>query len=85
MGIMNDGAMDYKIDSASDYIPVAKADAALPDGPCRGLLVGVAGTANLTTVSGTSRDNVPLQAGINPLVCSKVRLGGTADEIFALY
>lgn len=70
---------------ADDYIPVTPAATDLPDGPCRGLLVGTAGTANLTTLDGTNRDNVPLQAGYNPLVVRKVRTGGTAAGIFALY
>jgi hypothetical protein len=47
--------------------------------------VGTAGTANLGQVDGTTRTDVPLQAGYNPLVCLQVRLGGTADDIWALY
>jgi len=70
---------------ADDYIPVTKADADLPDGPCRSLLVETAGTANLTALDGTERDGVPLQAGYNPLACRQVRLGGTATGIWALY
>ncbi|WP_298618646.1 hypothetical protein [uncultured Zoogloea sp.] len=67
------------------YVPVTKADAALPGGPCRALLVGTAGTANLRQVDGTDRANVPLQQGFNPLAASQVRLGGTASDIWAIY
>lgn len=70
---------------ADDFVPVTKADTDLPDGTCRGLLVGTAGTANLHTKDGTLRSNVPLQQGYNPLICKQVRLGGTAADIWALY
>ena len=70
---------------ALDVVPVTKADAALPGGACRGLLVGVAGTANLMTASGQIRASVPLQVGYNPIQCIQVRTGGTASDIWALY
>jgi hypothetical protein len=71
--------------SAYTFVPVTKADSALPDGTCRALLVGTAGTANLKDGGGTTRTNVPLQVGYNPLICMEVRTGGTADNIWALY
>lgn len=83
--IQNSGAVDYKIDSATDYVLVAKGADELEGGAARGLLVGVAGTANLTTLDGEDRDGVPLVAGYNMLICTKVRAGGTADNIWALY
>jgi hypothetical protein len=67
------------------YVPVTKADSDLPSGVCRTLLVGVAGTAKLMELDGTVRNNVPLQAGYNPLVVKQVMLGGTADNIWAVY
>lgn len=67
------------------FPPVTKADADLPDGICRGLLVGTAGTANLMDADGNIRANVPLQAGYNALSCKQVRTGGTSSDIFALY
>jgi hypothetical protein len=70
---------------ASIFVPVTKADADLPDGICRGLLVGTAGTANLQDAEGTTRTNVPLQQGYNPLICKQVRTGGTASDIWSLY
>jgi hypothetical protein len=70
---------------ADAYAPVTKADADLPGGVCRSLLVGTAGTANLQQADGTTRTNVPLQQGYNPLICKQVRAGGTASDIWALY
>lgn len=68
-----------------DYRPITKADADLPAGVCRSLLVGIPGTANLMQPDGTVRSNVPLQQGYNPLVVRAVMLGGTADDIWAIY
>lgn len=71
--------------SASVYTLVTKANADLPGGITRGLLVGTAGTANLTQPDGTLCADVPLQQGYNPLQVLQVRTGGTADNIWALY
>ncbi len=72
--------------SAGVWVPVTKNDNAdLPDGICRGLLVGTAGTANLHDMRGNLRANVPLQQGYNPLRVRRVRTSGTADNIWALY
>lgn len=70
---------------ATDVVLVAKADADLPEGVCRGLLVGTPGTANLVTAKGMTRNNVPLQQGINPIRVARVLPGGTASDIWALY
>lgn len=78
-------AGDPSIASADAYPLVTKADADLPDGVCRGLLVGTAGTANLMDRFGSIETDVPLQQGYNPLVVKQVRAGGTADNIRALY
>lgn len=68
------------------FVPVAKNDDAdLPDGPCKGLLVGAGGTANLVQQDGTLRENVPLQQGYNPLIVARLMAGGTASDIWALY
>lgn len=67
------------------WVPVTKANADLPDGVCRALRVGTAGTANLMQPDGTIRENVPLFADDNPFMCLQVRTGGTADDIWALY
>lgn len=74
------------LDSPSRYfVGVTKADADLPDGPCRALLVGSAGTANIKDYEGNIRTDVPLVAGYNPLSCKQIRTGGTATNIWALY
>lgn len=67
------------------YVPVTKADTDLPDGTCRSMNVGVAGTANLMQDDGTIRTNYPLQQGYNPIGAKQVRTGGTASDIWALY
>ncbi len=46
---------------------------------CRVLLVGTAGTATIVDGSGAVRTSIPLQAGYNPIVCTKVTLGSAAD------
>lgn len=76
---------DVSMAAADGYVAVTKANANLPGGTCRALLVGTAGTANLTQADGTERDGVPLQPGYNPIVCKQIRLGGTAADIWALY
>lgn len=70
---------------AQNMAAVTKGSSELPGGVCRSLLVGTAGTANITTPDGTDLDSVPLQQGYNPIMVSKVRAGGTADNIWALY
>jgi hypothetical protein len=79
------GIPDLGIGPARRFVPVTKADSDLPNGVCRGLLVGTAGTANLVEFDGTVRTAVPLQAGFNPLSVLQVRTGGTASDIWALY
>lgn len=68
----------------SAFAAVTKAVTALPDGPCRGLLVAAAGTVVITDMGGNSV-TIPLIAGFNPVRCSVVNLGGTATNIFACY
>lgn len=70
---------------SGSWFKVTKADANLPYGICRALLVGTAGTANLMDAEGNISADVPLQAGYNPLSCKQVRTSGTADDIWALY
>lgn len=71
---------------ASKVVPVTPADDTdLPDGICRALLVGTAGTANIVDASGAERIGVPLQQGVNPIGVRRVKTGGTAANIWALY
>lgn len=57
----------------------------LPDGICRALWVGTAGTATLIDACGNTCTDFPLQAGINPISVKQVTSVGTADDIWALY
>lgn len=50
----------------------------------RALWVGTAGTANITDTAGTDHADFPLKAGLNPIMVTKVRTGGTADDIWLL-
>ena len=79
----------YLTTPAFDVISVTKADAALPDGTCKALLIGSAGTLNVQMVGidgvAVIRNGLPLEAGIYPFQCVQVRTGGTADNIFAIY
>lgn len=70
---------------AHKCVPVTKANSNLPDGTCRSLLVGTAGTLNIMDNSGVLRTNVPVQQGYNPIYCRQVNTGGTASDIWALY
>ena len=75
----------YATFTASFMAPVVKADADLPDGPAKRLLVGTAGTMTLMDEMGNIHVDVPIQQGYNDISVRQVRLGGTADNIWALY
>ena len=80
----------YLTDPAYDVIPITPADSDLTEGPCRGILVTVSGTVNIQMVGldGTpvDRTGIPLDSGrIYGLQCVKIRAGGTATGIFAIY
>lgn len=70
---------------ATKWVKVTKADADLPDGVCRSLWVGTAGTANLRTAEGDDAADFPLLQGPNPFSCKQVQTGGDADDIWAVY
>lgn len=57
----------------------------LPNGACRGLWVGTAGTASLRLLDGSEVADFPLFLGWNPISVLGVKTGGTADNIWALY
>ena len=78
-------AYERELMGASDVIPVTKADADLPDGLAKGLLIGTAGTLNVMTEAGNIRTNLPVIAGYNDIRVKQVRTGGTATDIHALY
>lgn len=66
---------------ADDVVPVVSGE---PFTLCRALLVQAEGTATIIMASGSTRTNVPLQVGYNPLRCTQVTLG-TASGVWALY
>lgn len=69
---------------ADGYVLLTKSDSATFTA-CRALLVGTSGTANLTQPDGTTRDSVPLVEGWNPISTTQLRLGGTVDNVWAIY
>ena len=76
---------DASTSSADKWYPVTKADADLPNGKCRALACGTAGTVNLMDGDGDITTAFPLQVGYNPIMPRQVRTGGTALDIWALY
>jgi hypothetical protein len=71
---------------ARHLVKVTKSDTIdLAPSACRALLVGTAGTANFIDASGTDCTAVPLQQGYNPIMTRRIKLGGTADNIWALF
>jgi hypothetical protein len=71
---------------ASRLVPITPDDDNdLPEGVCRALLVGAAGTTTLIDASGAERTGVPLQQGFNPIGVRRVKTGGTATNLWALY
>lgn len=69
--------------SAVDVVPLSAS--ATPFPVTRGLLVGTAGTATVTTARGASRANVPLQLGWNPIQITALTALGTASDVWACY
>lgn len=57
----------------------------LPDGPCRGIWSGTDGTVNLVTPEGDDLADFPIFAGLNPIAVARVKTGGTATNLYALY
>jgi hypothetical protein len=68
-----------------EIAPVTKADADLPRGMCRALWVGQAGTLNIRDRAGNDWDNFPALAGMIQINVVRVRPGGTASNIWAIY
>ncbi len=58
----------------------------LPGGPCRALLVGSGGAADILDGTGTACDAVPLQTGWNPGGVQRVKSTNlVASNIWAIY
>ena len=77
--------LSESVSAGSRYEPVVIADADLPSGVCRFLLVGTAGAANLTQADGTLRTSIPLMVGYNPIQVRQVNSGTVASNIWAVY
>lgn len=72
--------------SAYRFAKVAKSDSVdFAGGPARALWVGTAGTANLVDLDDVLHANFPLKEGPNPIMCKRINLGGTADDIWAIH
>jgi hypothetical protein len=82
--VLGEGA-SRTVEAASDVVPISKGSTSLPNGECRAILVGTAGTLNIITATGELRSLVPFQAGISPIRIKGVLAGGTADNLWALY
>lgn len=51
---------------------------------CRGLLIGVGGTINVTMRNGETRSGIPVQAGIIPGRFASVLTGGTVQNVWEI-
>jgi hypothetical protein len=72
----------------TELVPLTESDDEFVDGTCRALWIGEAGYVNITTSNGTDLDDVPVQAGLFPLKCNKLRSGAStpaASNIYAIY
>lgn len=56
----------------------------IPGSYSRGLIIGTAGTLNVTFPDGTTADGIPATEGFFPFFVAKVRTGGTASNIWTV-
>lgn len=66
-------------------VSVTPASSDLPDGICRALWIGTAGTLNGIDALGNTVTAFPALAGLLPVAFSRVSTGGTASDIWAIY
>lgn len=78
-------ARSTDISPARDVRAITAGAADLPNGVCRYIWAGTAGTATLVTADGTTATDFPLVAGLNHVQCRKVTALGTAAGLWALY
>ena len=70
------------------YVPVTPGGTALAGGLCRAIVCNEAGALNLTDASGAVRQNIPVQAGLNPFRASVINApssGSAPSVVVALY
>jgi hypothetical protein len=67
-------------------IPASPNDAEdLPGGVSRGLMIETAGTVSFVDENGEEHIDVPLVQGFHPIHVRRLKAGGTASGIYALY
>ncbi len=69
--------------SAKDIIPLTKGGGVFAI--TRAVLVGTAGTLNIVTAAGNTRNNVPFSQGMIPLRIKELLAGGTASDVWGVY
>lgn len=71
---------------ASVYRLLTASASDFAEGSCtRSLIVGTAGTANITTPDNVDIDNFPLFEGYNPVAIRKLRALGTAANVYGVF
>lgn len=76
---------DVAVAPARAAVKVTPGASDLPDGVCRSLWAGTAGTATLIDACGNTCTDFPLIAGPNPISVRRVTSLGTAADVWALY
>ena len=69
--------------SAKDIIPLTKGGGEFAT--TRAVLVGTAGTLNIVTAAGNTRNDVPFLQGMVPLRIKELLAGGSADDVWGVY
>lgn len=76
------------LEPASAYVPITFGSGNLTGGACRAIIAETAGRVKLKQPDGTTRDNFPLFAGLNPigaLMIDAPTAGTAATGIWAIY
>lgn len=69
--------------AAKDVVPLTKAGGEFAI--TRAIIVGTAGTLNIVTAAGNTRNNVPFLQGMIPLRIKELLAGGTASDVWGVY
>lgn len=84
--IKDDGAPDYRIDSASSVVVIVPSDDTdLPDGPARGIWASDAGTINYVDGRGREVTGFPIFPGPNMIIVRRVKTGAVPPDMWAIY